>query len=251
MIPSSKQHYKTTFMTEQEIWKEIPGWEGYYSVSTYGRIKSEARIINEKRKEGWKAKKYTLKEMILKPSKDTSGHLRVSLSKNSQIKFKMIHALVLLAFVGEKPIGHECCHKDGDPTNNNLSNLYYGTRANNIADAKRHGTFPMGENRPGALLTPDKVKQIYNLCLAGASDSDIAKKYNVTKGCIVQIRLGKNWKEVTGGKPIGKSLYRFNKLTNEEIELILDKRKTTTQIGQLLKADRHTILKWRKKLLSQ
>lgn len=189
-------------MIEQEEWKDIPEWEGLYSVSNLGRVKSHERMINESRKEGWKPKSYVIKEIILKQSRDSIGRVRVSLSKNSKVKYRFIHSLVLLAFVGKRPNGFECCHIDGNPSNNNLTNLYYGTRSDNIADAKRHGTFPMGSRRPGALLNPDKVLKIYELCVQGVSDSEIAKQFNVTRGCIVQIRIGKNWREVTGGKRI-------------------------------------------------
>ena len=191
-------------MTEQEEWREIPGWEGLYSVSTYGRVKSHQRLIQEKRKDGWKPKEYIIDEKILKPSKQKSGHLRVSLSRDRQIKFRLIHQLVLETFIGYKPRGKECCHKDGNPSNNHLSNLYYGTRSQNIADAKRHGTFPMGNQRPGARLTNQEAFEIYTYCKQGFKDEDIAKQYGVTKGCVVQIRLGNNWKEVTGGERISK-----------------------------------------------
>lgn len=186
-------------MLEQELWKEIPGWEGFYSASTFGQIKSLERTIHEARKDGWKPKYYVIKEKILKPFEDNIGRLRVSLSVKSKIKYRFVHSLVLLAFKGVRPLGYECCHVDGNPGNNHLSNLYYGTRAENIADAKRHGTFPIGSQRPGAILTANEALQIYNLCKEGLSDKYIANKFNVTKSCIVQIRLGNNWKEVTGG----------------------------------------------------
>lgn len=235
----------------QEIWKDIPGWEGMYSVSNFGNVKSLKRTINENVKEGCRNKNYQVQERILKKSIQPTGHLRVSLSKNSKVKYRMIHSLVLLAFVGKKPAGTECCHKDGNPANNTLSNLYYGTRSENINDAKKHGTFPMGSKRPGAILTEEEAKEIYELCEKRISDHEIAKLFNVTKGCVVQIRLGKNWKEQTGGKPISRTQKKFEFLTTEQKKLILDQSKTTTKIGLILGHDRHTILKWRRKLLQQ
>lgn len=47
--------------------------------------------------------------------------------------------MVLRAFVGEPPAGHECRHLDGDRQNNALDNLAWGTRAENVADTIRHG----------------------------------------------------------------------------------------------------------------
>lgn len=175
-------------MEHQDTWKCIPGWEQLYWCSYHGKIKS--------------------KKQILKPSIQKCGHLRVSLSKNGKITYHLVHKLILLSFIGKKPKGKECCHKDGNPANNKLSNLYYGTRSENISDAKKHGTFPMGNNRPGAKLTNEQAIKIYSLCSLEFKDRYIAELFNVSVGCIVQIRLGNNWKEITRGIPIrrrGKS----------------------------------------------
>lgn len=59
---------------------------------------------------------------------------------NLQGKTRFVHHLVLEAFVGPMPEGHEGCHRDGDRTNNHLGNLYWGTRAENVRDAIEHGT---------------------------------------------------------------------------------------------------------------
>lgn len=55
-----------------EVWKDIPGYEGYYKASTYGRIKSLSRN--------------TTNGKILKQAKDSNGYLVVSLSKNGKVK---------------------------------------------------------------------------------------------------------------------------------------------------------------------
>jgi len=116
-----------------EIWKPIPGYEGQYEVSDQGRIKSYRR-----RKEG----------QILRPGRMTAGHLSVSLGRrNSQC----VHRLVLLAFVGPPPVCHECLHANGDPSDNRLVNLRWGTRSENIADAIKHGTWMTPERLAGQI----------------------------------------------------------------------------------------------------
>jgi hypothetical protein len=47
---------------------------------------------------------------------------------------------VLLAFVGPRPEGRLCCHRDGNCRNNHYTNLYWGTPQENGADTARHGT---------------------------------------------------------------------------------------------------------------
>lgn len=58
-----------------------------------------------------------------------SGHVSVAVGKGNS---RQVHALVLLAFVGPYPAGCEILHLDGNPTNNTLTNLRYGTRSENL-----------------------------------------------------------------------------------------------------------------------
>ena len=50
-----------------------------------------------------------------------------------------VHTLVLLTFVGPRPPKTQGCHADDNPDNNQLSNLYWGTPAQNSQDKIRNG----------------------------------------------------------------------------------------------------------------
>lgn len=115
-------------MANREIWKPVPGYEGFYEVSSLGRIRGVDRVIM--RKDG---KKYTVKGAILSPSKrGYDGYLDISLRREGRQKTHKIHRLVMLTFVGEPPEGkYEVDHKDGDPENNRLSNLEYVSKKEN------------------------------------------------------------------------------------------------------------------------
>ena len=63
---------------DNEIWKDIPNYEGIYQASNMGRIKSF----------------YGLKEKILKPKISHNGYYRVALYKNSTQKWYQMHRLV-------------------------------------------------------------------------------------------------------------------------------------------------------------
>ena len=65
---------------KKETWKNIKDYEGYYQISSYGRVKSLKRQVRTKH--GFR----TVKERILKPRKDTDGYLGVVLSKNKKPK---------------------------------------------------------------------------------------------------------------------------------------------------------------------
>lgn len=113
-----------------ERWRSIPGYEGAYIVSDTGIVRSVGRLDAIGR---------------LKPARDLmpdvrpSGHLRVTLCQDSKTRRFWVHRLVLEAFVGPRPEGTEGCHNDGDPSNNDATNLRWDTKSANAQDRVRHG----------------------------------------------------------------------------------------------------------------
>ncbi len=121
-----------------EVWKDVPGYEGSYQVSSLGRVRSLDRLLSiPGYTASWKglpphercARIQPVKGKMLRPGRRSSGHVTVALGRgNSQ----QVHALVLLAFVGPRPEGQEVLHLNHDPTDNRLENLRYGTRSENL-----------------------------------------------------------------------------------------------------------------------
>jgi hypothetical protein len=121
-------------MTE---WRDIPGYEGYYQVSDDGQVKALARDVL--RREGMGQQRY--RERIRKLASGTGGYLTVTLYRGDGGKTCGVHQLVALAFLGGKPFGGAyVLHGDGDPTNNHVENLRWGTNSENQLDAVMHGT---------------------------------------------------------------------------------------------------------------
>ncbi len=109
----------------------------------------------------------------------------------------MVHILVLETFVCPRPPGMEARHLDGDPANNALSNLQWGTRQENLDDMNRHGTMRHGSQKPMAKLTEDVAREILDLYLQGMSLIDLSAKYSyVTKAAVRQVIKGIRWKRV-------------------------------------------------------
>lgn len=121
----------------QEVWKPVPGYEGLYEVSDQGRVRSLDRYVqcSGPVKGAYVSFK---KGRLLRPGPSNYGHLSVVLGRGQT---RMVHDLVLRAFVGCPPAKHECCHGNGDPSDNRLENLRWGTRSENILDAVKHGTW--------------------------------------------------------------------------------------------------------------
>jgi len=210
----------------KENWRPIPGYEGSYSVSDLGRVRSEARTVI--RKNG--VKLFT-PERILALSPEKSGHLRFFASMGADgVKRVAVHKAVMEAFEGPCPEGCEVRHRGGNPANNAYTNLLYGTRAQNIEDAKGHGTFSEAEIHPVAILSNEQALTIYNT--VGVAAADIAEQYGVHVGVVNQIWRGDTWKSVTGGANVirqrGRKTYLRTRLTAEQAAFALANRASRT-----------------------
>jgi len=183
-------------MTEQ--WKPVVGYEGLYEVSNLGRVKSIDRVIERRNNS-------TMNRggMILTQNKKhaPSGRLcamTVGVSKGGKARRRPVHRFVLEAFVGPCPKGMECCHNDGDPTNNHVDNLRWDTRKANAEDGVRHGTSNRGIRSPCALLSEEQVVEIAKMIRQGDRQVDIAARYGVSNKVIWAIAHGQNWSWLTG-----------------------------------------------------
>lgn len=117
----------------QEQWRPVIGYEGLYEVSNQGRVRSLDHFTR-----GRSDSKRLIRGRVLRPAPRPSGHLTVALGRSGGSKD--VHTLVATAFIGPRPDGMECCHYDGDPSNNRLENLRWDTRSANRLDSVRHGT---------------------------------------------------------------------------------------------------------------
>lgn len=170
----------------EEIWKNIVGYIGLYEVSNLGKVK---RFYKSKRSRPF---------IILSPGvNDKHGHLFVHLSKNG-IKTKYyIHRLVLMAFIGPCPIGMECRHLDGNPSNNRLDNLCWGTRKENQDDRILHGTDNRGSRCVTSKLNELQVRIIKRLLKDNyLTPKEIAEIFNVHIRTIYGIKNGYIWKHI-------------------------------------------------------
>jgi hypothetical protein len=173
-----------------EAWKPIAGYEGLYEVSDQGRVRSCDRFVLVRRKH--KIHQKPLQGRFLRQTKNNHGYFTVALSRNCQPKTYSVHGLVLTAFVGPKPEGFECCHWNGDPTDNRLENLRWDTPKANGEDRARLGRY-RGEKRVNSRLTEETVIAVRIDLAAGKSQRQIARAFEVSKSCIQAIADGRSW----------------------------------------------------------
>lgn len=176
-----------------EQWRQVDGFQ--YEVSNLGRARSQYRMVRYRH--GFRP----VYPRLLKPGTSSGGYQMVILSRNSKTKSFRVHTLVLEAFVGRKPVGMGCRHLDGNPLNNKLSNLCWGTKSENARDAVKHGTIPhpnsahKGESHGRAKLTNGQVKEIRRR--SGADTvSTLAKEFDVSSATISRIIKRKAWRHI-------------------------------------------------------
>ncbi len=160
-----------------ELWKAIPGYEKSYKVSTRGRVRSLTR---------WRRTKgdgrCSVPEKILNGTVNGDGYKVVTLFRNGNRRMFGIHQLVLLTFLGPCPEGMEGCHKDGNPANNRLRNVYWGTPSQNWEDRKRHGRGCAGENHPMAKLSDECVERLRRLWRTGrCTQTKLASLFDISQ----------------------------------------------------------------------
>lgn len=109
-----------------EEWRDVKGWEGFYQASSLGRIRSVERKIAL-----CDGRERIQPSIVLKPTRARGSYRKVTLTKNGKTVNRSIHRLVAEAFLPKSSSDLEVNHKDGDPTNNAVSNLEWSTRREN------------------------------------------------------------------------------------------------------------------------
>ena len=117
---------------QEEIWKDIEGYEGYYQISTQQRVRSLDRTVICKDGQIKSVKGRILKQRINTCGK---GYYIVCLCKEAVAVVFSIHRLVALAFIPNPGNLPEVNHIDGDTRNNDISNLEWCTHQQNCLHA--------------------------------------------------------------------------------------------------------------------
>lgn len=135
--------------------------------------------------------------------KNKWGYLSVKIALCSpegkpKSRLRFIHRLVLGAFIGPCPDGFECRHLDGNPGNNLLDNLCWGTHQENVADMMKHGRFPdqRGFHNGRSKLKDSDIYKIRELYSAGMSSCRIGPIFGVSQVLVSSILRGVAWKHL-------------------------------------------------------
>lgn len=123
--------------------RPCPGIPGY-------SVTADGRVLTHLRRHGSRVAIDPSYRYELRPSVANKGYLYVSVRLSTGRRPKRyVHALVLEAFVGPRPRGGVARHLDGNPKNNTLGNLAWGTVLENAADRQGHGRYRLPSCKRG------------------------------------------------------------------------------------------------------
>ncbi len=179
--------------TMEEEWRAISGHEGFYEVSDQGAIRSlrlKSRYVSRPRETPLRLKQHL---------RGNNGPLYRCVRIGG--KTHRIHRLVLEAFAGPCPSGHESAHLDGNSCNNLRSNLVWATGSENQMMRYEHGTMLFGEANPSAKLTWREVCLIRERAATGEKQVLIARDMGVSVQLISSVVSGRTWRRAPDGSP--------------------------------------------------
>lgn len=212
----------------EEIWKDVPGYEGYYQASNFGRIKSLEKIV--KHNCGGPKK---LNERILNGTISSFGYIRVDLSKEGKSRRFAVHRIIAETFLGKSDLIVN--HIDGVKTNNNIENLEYVTTQENTAHAVRIGLIKNNSKINKKAI----IKDYQNGCRLRF----LEKKYNTSHHEIRKMLMDSGIEIESKG--IRRRRYRIDE---SELKQLIEKGLNNSEISRKLNVSRHSI-RYRRKLL--
>jgi hypothetical protein len=155
-----------------EEWRPVPDWEGWYEVSSFGRV----RRVGSARPQ-------------LQPRPNSCGYPQVCLRRGALRRQPLLHRVVAAAFLGPCPDGHEVNHRDCDKANAAVSNLEYVTRKENYRHAVRMGRIHRSAaGRGGSKLSADDVRIIRRSSLSSRA---AARVFGIDPSYVRQLRRGR------------------------------------------------------------
>ena len=178
---------------QQEIWKDVEGWEGQYQVSNFGNIRSLDKSVKT-----WYGSR-VCKGKILLPFKSKWGYLIATFSNKQKHQKYSVHQLVAKAFIPNPQNKPDVNHINGIKTDNRLENLEWATKQENIGHSWNTGLItidqmPYGQSHHNSKLTEQDVREIR---ASAEKKTELAKRFNVTTSTIYYIRTCRSWSRFT------------------------------------------------------
>ena len=173
-----------------EIWKDIPGYEGYYEVSSMGNVRGKDRIVWHKSSQRCKGYYYVIKAKPIKYEYTKTGYKQVVLCKECKTTMHRIHMLVAMAFLGYKKYsGLVINHLNGQKTDNRVDNLEITTVLGNTRHAINTGLIKTKFNSVKSKVSEEDGYKMVYLRTHGYNISQIAKMFHVRRSAVHRVLM--------------------------------------------------------------
>ena len=171
-----------------EEWKDVIGFEQYFMVSDHGRVWSKRS------------------NKVLSQGMSKTGYPVISTrlgGRKGKAICKKVHRWVAEAFIGVMEKGLYVNHKDGDKTNNHVSNLEWCTASENMKHAYESGllTVKTWEENPHSKLNTESVRYIrenYRPYSSTFGQRALARKFSVNKTTIERVIKNESYRSIKG-----------------------------------------------------
>ncbi|MBR1146665.1 NUMOD4 domain-containing protein [Bradyrhizobium sp. AUGA SZCCT0431] len=183
-----------------ETWKDAVGYEGFYQISSKGRVRSASRLINSP----WGVKSREYEGQIKKSYIGKHGYVVTSFYIDGKMKLVKLHRLLAMAFIPNPENKPQVNHKNGVKHDNTLSNLEWATGKENMRHAIATGLKPSpkyagaldGEKCYRATTTGEIVLKIRAEYKNGATTTFLAAKYGLGLSAVVHMVHGRSWRHL-------------------------------------------------------
>ena len=176
-----------------ETWKPIYGFEGWYEISSDGRVRSLDRVITHSKDKTWGVSKIQVNDgQIIKSATNNKGYYYVRLYKNSKYYKRYVHRLVAESFIPEHKKSYKVVnHINGNHQDNRPENLEWCTQKYNIQQAFKNGLVKTRKMIRSTNILTGETKEYKGVSIAakelGVSHSGISLcltgKNKLCKGC--------------------------------------------------------------------
>lgn len=180
-----------------EVWRTLNDFPNY-EVSHFGRIRYKSKPLTDKKHIKRTGRERTSPK-VRKTSRDKDGYEVVTLFRDGErIHTRKVHRLVATVFLDNPNQLPQVNHKDGIKDDNSIGNLEWSTPSKNLLHAFSTGLHTgIGTTHPRNALTEEQVRDVRRHGkLKDISQTEIAKRLNVSRGCVSNIVYRKTWKHL-------------------------------------------------------
>lgn len=185
----TNQKISNSTVEEQEIWKDIEGFDGWYQVSNKGNVRS------------WKCRGHrgvrAKEPKLLNPSTSRCGYYTVGLhDQNEKMYGRRVSRLVAIEFIYNPENKPEVNHIDGNKKNNNVENLEWATSKENVRHANRNGLMNQSSEAHSELTKKDIIEIRKKYKTGFYTQNDLGSEYDLDQAAISRIINKKSWKRI-------------------------------------------------------